>query len=408
MAESERRPQRRHTRKELKTETKLVMEAFLRRVQDEGGSVGHVGRCYHDARKFKAKTPDGQEGNIIKPSRQMKGPHKGSLEREDEKKRRSLKHPQGSEEDAGWDTSDEEICQAEEKKHGFKTVIKKLIKRQKKKKESEKSKVSQEFLDSDKTLERGSKSISKANSLRRRKSTKPFVDCIVGPTEVPRGGTEDVGKQKKSGLQKIRDVFRKGTKKGDNAHSEMPASPRPTTLALNVPPPDIQPLGFYSEVAKKLDELALVYCAHTGNDQQTPVIPQAPIQGISDPQSIREKEIERIVMMLQDQGDEINEKMKDDPLLQRHMSYDSFTRLVEVFTANVEGQIADPAGSPELTKIVLTMELTRRVAGICSHPVQQLMGYSMDYMDMFVPWLQRQGGWETVLHSDDIQEHQID
>ncbi|XP_032868992.1 bcl-2-like protein 12 [Amblyraja radiata] len=408
MAESKRSPEERRSRKMLKSETQLVMEAFLRRVQNEGASVGHIGRCYHDSRKFKAKTPDSQDGNIIYPIRQKKSSHKGSLEREDEEKGRSVKHLQ-EHEDAGWGTSDEEICQAEEKKHGFKTAIKKLIKRQKSKKGSEKTKVSQEFLDGDRTVEKSSRSNSKANSLKRQKSIRPSIDYLVERSDPLPSDTEDISKQKKSGQQKFLNFFRKGTKKSDKkSQTSPPKSPRPTTLALNLPTPDLEPLEFYSEVAKKLDQLAQEYCSHTGGDQQTPVIPQAPSQGIIDPQTLKEKEIGRIVMMLQEQGDEINEKMKDDPLLQRHMSYHSFRRLIEVFTASVEGQIMDPATSPELTKIVLTMELTRRVAGISSHPVQQLMGYSMDYMDMFVPWLQQQGGWETVLHSDDVSEHQID
>ncbi|XP_055519052.1 apoptosis facilitator Bcl-2-like protein 14 [Leucoraja erinacea] len=414
MAEnSKRSPEERHSRKVLKSETQLVIEAFLRRVQNEGGSVGHVGRCYHDSRKFKAKTPDSQDGNIIYPIRQPKSSHKGSLEREDEEKGRSMKHLQEHEEGAVWGTSDEEICRAEEKKHGFKTAIKKLIKRQKSKKRSEKTKVSQEFLDGDRTVVKSSRSNSKSNSLKRQKSMRPSIDCLVGQPEPLPSDMEDIGKQKMSGQQKFLNFFRKGTKKSDNAHSKKsqtspPTSPRPTTLALNLHTPDLEPLEFYSEVAKKLDQLAQEYCSHTGGDQQTPVIQHAPSQGIIDPHTIKEKEIGRIVMMLQEQGDEINEKMKDDPLLQRPMSYRSFTRLVEVFTASVEGQITDPATSPELTKIALTMELTRRVAGISSHPVQQLMGYSMDYIDMFVPWLQQQGGWETVLHSDDVSDHQID
>ncbi|TFJ96466.1 secretory interleukin-1 receptor antagonist [Platysternon megacephalum] len=75
-----------------------------------------------------------------------------------------------------------------------------------------------------------------------------------------------------------------------------------------------------------------------------------------------------------------------------------FSRLAEAYTAR-----ADPASpSPQLARLALTMELTRKVAGINSHTVQTLMGYSLQYMDMFVPWLQQQGGWESIAGQDEM------
>ncbi|XP_051898797.1 uncharacterized protein bcl2l12 [Pristis pectinata] len=419
MAESKRNPEERYSLTVLKNETKLVMEAFLRRAQNEGNSVGHVGRYYHDARKFKAKTPDGQDSISIKLHKHRKSSHKGSFEREDEK-RRSLIHCQGPEEDAGWDTTDEEICQAEEKKHGFKTAIKKLIKRQRKKVSDASDKKSIDFIEDNGLVKEGTKPESKANSLKRRKSTKPLVDNVNAMASMEgvsrvENAIEESSKHKKSGHRKFLEFFRKGPKKSDNAHPEKDqmspvTSPRPTTLALNLPPTEHETSEFYSEVAKKLEKLAQECCAQTGSNQPSPSIEAHPPEKVNnnDPQTNNENAIERIVLILQDQGDKINEKMKDNPILQRPMSYHCFTQLVEAFTANVEGQIKDPATSPELTKIALTMELTRRVAGISSHPVQQLMGYTMQYMDMFVPWLQEQGGWEKVLPLDDVSEHQID
>lgn len=71
------------------------------------------------------------------------------------------------------------------------------------------------------------------------------------------------------------------------------------------------------------------------------------------------------------------------------MSYRSFSRLADTFTSRVPPGVA----SPQLAQLALTMELTRKVAGINSHAVHTLMGYSLQYMDMFVPWVQQQGGW---------------
>ncbi|XP_078387909.1 uncharacterized protein bcl2l12 [Cetorhinus maximus] len=424
----------------LKTETKLVMEAFLRRMMmsDEAANIGHVGRYYHDSKKFISKTPDGQDPNVaVKSHVRHKSNQKGTLEREMEEKKRSLKRTEGTEDNIEWDSTDEEIAQAEEKKHGFRTSIKKLIKRQRKKKSNDdsdkKSKDSLDLLDDHGPGKYGSKVDSKSNSLKRQKSTNPLIACTVGSIDsvtfhANEGTGEESSKQssKKSGSQKFFNLFRKQGKTEDSflekGQEPEPSSPRPNTLPLmtdqlnNIDIGKNENVEFYSKVAMKLDKLAQQYCAQTGIDRLSPSIevdaPERVNNNIAqNAMTDKEKMIEKIVFLLQRQGDGINEKIKEDPLLQRtmsRMSYRSFSHLVEVFTANAEEQHKGPTASPELTKIALTMELTRRVAGISSHPVQQLMGYTMQYMDMFVPWLQENGGWTMVLPLNDESEHQID
>ncbi|XP_041033452.1 uncharacterized protein LOC121271536 [Carcharodon carcharias] len=424
----------------LKNETKLVMEAFLRRMMmfDEAANIGHVGRYYHDSKKFISKTADGQDPNIaVKSHVRRKLNQKGTLEREMEEKKRSLKRTEGTEDNIEWDTTDEEIAQAEEKKHAFRTTIKKLIKRQRKKKSNDdsdkKSKDSLDLLDDHGPGKYGSKVDSKSNSLKRQKSPKPLIACTVGSIDsVTSHAKEDTAEEsskqssKKSGSQKFFNLFRKQGKTEDSflekGQEPEPSTPRPNTLPLMTEQLNNMDIGknenveFYSKVAKKLDKLAQQYCAQTVIDRMSPSIevdaPERVNNNIAqNAMTDKEKMIEKIVLLLQRQGDGINEKIKEDPLLQRtmsRMSYRSFSHLVEVFTANVEEQHKGPTTSPELTKIALTMELTRRVAGISSHPVQQLMGYTMQYMDMFVPWLQENGGWTVVLPLEDESEHQID
>ncbi|XP_072890183.1 uncharacterized protein [Hemitrygon akajei] len=403
----------------LKSETKLIMEAFLRRVQMEGAIIGHVGRYYHDEKKYKAKTPDSQDSISVKVHKHRRSLWKGTLEREDEEKRRSLKHSQGTEDDTGWGTSDEEICQAEEKKHGFKTAIKKLIKRQKKRKGSStlvKSKDSLDFVEAYGPPAGTTKPDSKANSLKGLENTKTtmpasnfaHVECFEGSVSEGLNIREESSKHKKNG-QWFLNLLRKGHKKsGDNLleKDQVPSPPsRPTTLALKLSPTEDENSEFYTEAAKKLEKLAQKCFTRTGNDHSPSIHLQGPVIANNN---VHQSAIEKIVQVLQDQGDKINEKVKDDPILQRPMSFRSFKQLVEAFTADVEGQMECQASSPELAKIALTMELTRRVAGISSHPVQQLMGYSMQYMDMFVPWLQEQGGWKKVLPLDDFAKHPVD
>ncbi|XP_043938012.1 bcl-2-like protein 12 [Protopterus annectens] len=125
----------------------------------------------------------------------------------------------------------------------------------------------------------------------------------------------------------------------------------------------------------------------------------------------KENLIQRLVDILNQQAECVNKKLDEDVDLKRslsRMSYHSFSRLADVFTSQVETSLESQGSTtPELAKIALTMELTRKVAGINSHAVQTLMGYSMQYMDMFVPWLQQNGGWENVVQGD-VVEFQID
>uniref|UniRef100_UPI00398F012D uncharacterized protein bcl2l12 n=1 Tax=Pristiophorus japonicus TaxID=55135 RepID=UPI00398F012D len=436
-AEGELSQAERHSLIVLKNETKLVMEAFLRRMLtfDEAATVGHVGRYYHDAKKFISKTPESQDPNtIVKPHARRNTGRKESLEKDAEEKKKSLRRAEGTEDDTDWDTTDEEISQAEEKKHGFRTTMKRLIRRQRKKTadvaSDKKSRDSLELLEDRGAGKNGNKADSKANSLKRQKSINPLIACAVGSGDsvanaVTEAATEESGKhsnKKKSSHQRFLNLFRRmsHTKVSDSTPAAEiekrpePSSPRPNTLPIIVNymssadgSAATENVEFYSKVAKKLDRLAQQYCHELSPNAEADSSETVNNNAMTD----KEKMIEKIVLMLQEQGDGINKKIKEDPLLQRtmkRMSYRSFTKLVEVFTANVEEQHEGPTTSPELTKIALTMELTRRVAGISSHPVQQLMGYSMQYMDMFVPWLQENGGWMMVLPLDDVSEHQID
>ncbi|XP_072348493.1 uncharacterized protein bcl2l12 [Scyliorhinus torazame] len=425
----------------LKNETKMVMEAFLRRMMmhNEAAKVGHVGRYYHDAKMFISKTPEDQDSNVtVKTHNRRKSNQKGILERESEEKKKSLKRVEGAEEDSEWGTSDEEIAQAEEKKHGFRTTIKRLIRRQRKKKSSsddsnKKSKDSLDLLEAHGSAKH--RADQKANSLKRQKGPNPLIACAVGSMDSVSSVAKEVAAQegikhssKRRGSQRFLNLFKKPSQgktldhSSEKSQESEPPSPRPNTLALIDEQLNRMDIGsgknenveFYSKVAKKLDKLAQQYCAQTNVAPLTPITdaPEKVNNNFSqDALTDKEKMIEKIVLLLQRQGDGIDEKINEDPVLQRtmsRMSYHSFSQLVEVFTANVEEQHEGPTSSPELTKIALTMELTRRVAGISSHPVQQLMGYSMQYMDLFVPWLQENGGWTMVFPLDDVSEHQID
>ncbi|XP_029440423.1 bcl-2-like protein 12 isoform X3 [Rhinatrema bivittatum] len=132
-----------------------------------------------------------------------------------------------------------------------------------------------------------------------------------------------------------------------------------------------------------------------------------------DSAQTKEEIIHKLVALLKEQAAVINEQISENPVLRNtlnRMSYRSFTRLAEAFTSQADKteNRAEAAVSPKLIKIALTMELTRKVAGFSNHAVHTLMGYSLQYMDMFIPWLQQQGGWENIILQEDIPDFQID
>eukprot|EP00062_Callorhinchus_milii_P023519 gi/632982448/ref/XP_007908142.1/ PREDICTED: bcl-2-like protein 12 [Callorhinchus milii] len=440
----------------LKNETKMVLEAFLARTLtlNEGSKVGHVGRYYLDSKKFSSR-PEETQGHIEERSSRREGEgkregkHRGSLEREKEEKRKSPPRGEGDEGQEDWDSTDEDIARAEEKKHNFKTTIRRLIRRKRKAKEDrvEDKQRYKEPLEDRGSVKRQGKADLRSDSLRRQRNTHPLLACAGASGDLSEPEETDVtqlrsSSKKRSGfnlsrllrkvsLGKLEETPARGKAEQDPDPQQPPR--RPNTLPLygtnqgnnhhNLGTAGTQRSDdeeFYYKVARELD--ILVQKHHARSAQVSPSTDLTPFESPMNnnvpqpPLSDKEDMIERIVELLQEQGDIINKKMSRDPFLRNkmsRMSYGSFTRLVEVFTADVGGGVGAQSGesvatSPELTKIALTMELTRKVAGINSHAVQQLMGYSMQYMDMFVPWLQANGGWEKAVPLDSPPEHQID
>ncbi|XP_029440422.1 bcl-2-like protein 12 isoform X2 [Rhinatrema bivittatum] len=117
----------------VKEDTKLVLEAFLKHSLSTGAdsTVGHVGRTYHDPKKFahrslKERVPDAP----LKWSK--RSPERREL-REKGEKRQSLKRHEGKPEaNLSGSSLREEISRVEEKKHGLGTSIKQLLRQSKK------------------------------------------------------------------------------------------------------------------------------------------------------------------------------------------------------------------------------------------------------------------------------------
>ncbi|XP_071966438.1 bcl-2-like protein 12 [Engystomops pustulosus] len=428
----------------VKNETKRVLEAFLQRSlsQDDGKHLGHVGRSYHDPKKYSHGHEEDRELSL---KRTKKSDRKKSKESEKDGRSRSPTYDelptQGQ--NGTWNSLHDEINRVEETKHGFKTNIKKLLRTHsltKEKggtpKERNRSIQSKSRDSIDAVLEDYGKGAIKGDSLKRPKSPNPLLACTVMSSKISL--TEEEQKQyqtdsqeKPNGMPKkpsrafsIKKLFKK-KKETD------PKPSRPNFLPVSScydenPIPDqetgkLEDSEIYSLAAKKLE--TLVKHRRLRSPQEPQKIPSPPLLSLGDNNNVtsddrptvedKDEVLRKLVALLQEQAVVINEKISKDPFLRNtlsRMSYGSFFRLAEVFTreAEVERSEVGTSVSPELTKIALTMELTRKVAGINSHAVHTLMGYSLQYMDMFVPWLQKQGGWEKIVSNGDISDLQID
>uniref|UniRef100_A0A8D1DJC9 BCL2 like 12 n=1 Tax=Sus scrofa TaxID=9823 RepID=A0A8D1DJC9_PIG len=179
-----------------------------------------------------------------------------------------------------------------------------------------------------------------------------------------------------------------------------PESPRPCSLPLRPcygSEPGPATPDFYALVAQRLEQLV---------QEQLRSPPSPELQG--HPPTEKEALLRKLVALLEEEAEVINQKLASDPALQRklaRLSAGSFSRLVELFS-NREGSPGPsqarpsmpcpgpPPPSPEpLARLALAMELTRRVAGLGG----TLAGLSVEHVHSFAPWIQAHGGWEGIL-----------
>ncbi|KAL8176220.1 UNVERIFIED_CONTAM: hypothetical protein K2H54_026000 [Gekko kuhli] len=303
---------------------------------------------------------------------------------------------------AAWTNVHEEINRAEESKHGFRTSIKRLLRR----KPSPRTPPDGPPPSKD-SLKR-SKSGGEGAHQKRTFSFKGLLRKKGTPSGVT-GGPAEPGQRPDS--LPLTPCYCDKPPAGQE--------PQPELQATNNEPEETE---FYTRVAQKLDQLVKqqqLVSPSTGKGLPSPTdrfrslptnaAPGTAVNSLELQGGMNEKEqvLQKLVALLEEQAVIINKEIEADPLLRStisRLSYRSFSRMAEAFTSRTPSGIP----SPQLAKLALTMELTRKVAGISSHTVHTLMGYSLQYMDMFVPWLQQQGGWENIVAQDEIFDLQID
>lgn len=104
-----------------------------------------------------------------------------------------------------------------------------------------------------------------------------------------------------------------------------------------------------------------------------------------------EEVINRIIALTKEQGDAIDDKLKDNPTLSsffQRMSYSSFQRLADAYLEKEATPTNNPPTilptAPELVKLAFTLDFTARIAGLSKQNVCHITGLGNRYLtDLF-------------------------
>ncbi|XP_018592413.1 uncharacterized protein LOC108925134 [Scleropages formosus] len=369
---------------EIMEDTRLVLGAFLRQSLTVAPSQrpGRVGGAYRDANKFSARKTEGRRWT-----------------------------------EDGWDSLDEQISVAEGKKHGFKDMIKKRLRRRSRsaasqhpKKES--SKAESCVTPEPKDIQMGLLKLkisagSNNNSLALKQDKQESDAASVSSTSSAEGG-EKKEKKKKNKLRSLSSLLRRVKSSRKESIAEEHQQPkRPDSLPLGqeaepqsaVVSPSYPP-QFYDEVAGTLDRIAQ---KRTAARPVKPTLDSQPAAMTANDN--KDAVVRQLVQILSMQGDAIDKKIQSDPFLRStlaRLSYPSFAKLLDMFAC--EDDAPSPiAENPTLSRVAVTMEVSRRV--ITATGTQRMWGYAERYMQNFAPWVQSQGGWDKVVQLEDVSEY---
>lgn len=95
----------------------------------------------------------------------------------------------------------------------------------------------------------------------------------------------------------------------------------------------------------------------------------------------------RIIALIKEQGDAIDDKIKDNPTLSNFfqaMTYSSFQRLADAYleeeASPVQNPPTVPPTAPELVKLAFTLDFTARIAGLSRQNIGHITGLGNRYL----------------------------
>uniref|UniRef100_A0A3P8SAU3 BCL2 like 12 n=1 Tax=Amphiprion percula TaxID=161767 RepID=A0A3P8SAU3_AMPPE len=330
---------------EVKAETHLVLQAFLHRTLSvpPRERPGRVGGAYNDYHKYS-----------YKPQPRAK----------DER-----------------DSQAEDISSADEKKIGFKDLIKQLPRR----------------------------NIARRSAKDHRDNKAKAEDDVISPSSSSEEEDGEKKPQKKLNhriRKRLSKFFKLKLEKEKTKEENVSHPQKPLTLPIDKEaeaPADIispnHPPEFYSQVAEKLDQIAQ---KSTSIKRPSPAAPSLP--AVCD----KELVVQQLVQVLSLEGDSINTKIESDPFLRSslaRLSYPSFAKLLDTFSST-EVSEAPPlprTASPTLRRMAVSMEVSRRI--VTATGTQRMQGYAECYMENFAPWVKKHGGWENVVVLEEPLEY---
>ncbi|XP_018619917.1 uncharacterized protein LOC108941635 [Scleropages formosus] len=363
---------------EIQEETRLVLEAFVGKALSVPlcERPGRVGGAYRDSSKF------GSRGKTV----------------------RSKTYD-------GWDSLDEQISAAEEKKHGFKDLIKKrLHPRRTLSRRSPKASTEKRCNQDDPVTLYDGQLKHPMPPAAWPKHDRPDLDALSPSScsSADEGGgkkEEKKNNKKKKKLKNFSTFIQKITfTREPTAKEDGPRRPNtlPIGSATESRKPVISPTRspqFYEEVAETLGRIA----KRTSAKKRS----ASPVRHSAATSEGRKEEevIQELVQALSMQGDALDRRIRSDPFLRSSLeglSYHSFEKMLDMFAGQTV-EAAPPSVNPTLSRIAATMELSRRV--ITATGAQRMLGYAEEYMKNFTPWVKSQGGWERIVQFEDSLEY---
>lgn len=317
---------------EVRAETHLVLQAFLHRTLSvpPRERPGRVGGAYDDYHKYS---------------------HRPQPRAKDER-----------------DSQAEDVSSADEKKIGFKDLLRQLPGRTTRRRPARDGRARAEddviSPSSSSEEEDGEKKPQKKLNHRIRKRLSKFF---------------------KLKLEKSREENASPPQRPSSLPIDREAEPAADLISPNHPP------EFYSQVAEKLDQIAQ---KSTSIKRPSPTAPSLPAA------CDKEQVVQQLVQVLSLEGDTINTKIESDPFLRSslaRLSYPSFAKLLDAFSSS-EASAAPalpPSASPTLRRMAVSMEVSRRI--VTATGAQRMQGYAECYMENFAPWVKKHGGWENVV-----------
>ncbi|XP_041111322.1 apoptosis facilitator Bcl-2-like protein 14 isoform X2 [Polyodon spathula] len=114
--------------------------------------------------------------------------------------------------------------------------------------------------------------------------------------------------------------------------------------------------------------------------------------------------IQRLVELLKESGDELNQEIKTDKYLSKCFkeaySYSFFKKVTDMFLERVCSSAAQ-----EPDRIAFTADITAKLTTVDNHPMNQSMGFGVKYLrEHFSIWAESHGGWQKALNNAEEEE----